>query len=277
MANWAIARWAASLTWTEYIPPPSIGDPARDRRGEVSGGFFGELYLRSTLPFLSPEVTAREAGCLATLFATHPVPGPILDLGCGHGRHAPLLARALGRAVIGVELDPASLSQRAEPFPAIRADFRVLPVRTGAAGGAYAWYSSLFAQESDAAHRALLAEVARALRPGALLVVHSAPFERLASRPTARFETELPDGSRLEEESTFDARTGVDRGRRRLALSDGRVLTGTYTVRYYRLKELEDLLEVAGIHPVLALGGLDGEPPSPGATDLIVGAIRRDA
>ena len=243
----------------------------------MSGGFFGELYLRSTLPFLSPEVTAREVRCLATLFGAHRAPGPILDLGCGHGRHAPALARSLGRAVIGVERDPASLSLRAEPFPALRADFRALPVRTGTAGGAFAWYSTLFTLESEEAHRALLAEISRALRPGALLVIHSVPFERLASRPTARFETVLPDGSHLEEESAFDPATGTDRGRRRLALPGGRVLSGTYTIRYYRLKELEDLLEVAGVHPVLAWGGLEGEPPAPGATDLIVGAIRRDA
>src|SRR5689334_3073637 len=38
-------------------------------RDEVSPvGFFGELYLRSTLPFLSAEVTAREVACLARLF-----------------------------------------------------------------------------------------------------------------------------------------------------------------------------------------------------------------
>ena len=70
---------------------------------------------------------------------------------------------------------------------------------------------------------------------------------------------------------------GLDRGRRTLALPDGRVLSGEYTIRYYRLTELEELLKGAGMRPVVACGGLDGEPPSPGASDLIVGAIRSDA
>jgi len=248
----------------------------------VSGELAGELYLRSTLPFLSAEVTAREVRCLARLFREHQRPdagasGPILDLGCGHGRHAAALARELGRAVVGVERDGPSLQARRERFPAIRGDFRALPLRTGGAGGAFAWYSTLFLLEGDGAIAAQLREVARVLRPGALLVAHSAPFERLAARPSARFQAELPDGSRLEEESAFDAAAGVDRGRRRMTLPDGRVLSGDYTIRYYRLAELEELLRGAGMQPVVAWGGLEGQPPSPGASDLIVGAIRLHA
>jgi SAM-dependent methyltransferase len=239
-------------------------------------GFFGELYLRSTLPFLSAEVTAREVACLARLFRSFGTwaGGPLLDLGCGHGRHAGL-AEALGRKVIGVDLDAGSLQLRPPGLPAIRADLRALPFRTGAAGGAFAWYSTLFGFGSDEAHRALLLEVARALRPGALLVAHTAPYERFAASPSARFRKELPDGSRLEEDSAFDPATGLDRGRRRLTLPGGRILSGEYTIRYYRLSELDALLRGAGLEPVVAWGGLDGEPPSPGASDLIVGAIRQ--
>ncbi|HEY8206385.1 MAG TPA: class I SAM-dependent methyltransferase [Myxococcaceae bacterium] len=241
-------------------------------------GFFGELYLRSTLPFLSAEVTAREVACLSRLFRSFGARAgePVLDLGCGHGRHTGL-AQSLGRKVIGVDLDAGSLRLRPPGFPAIRADLRALPLRTGAAGGAFAWYSTLFGFGSDEAHRALLREVARALRPGAMLVAHTAPYERFAASPSARFRKELPDGSRLEEDSAFDPRTGLDRGRRTLRLPDGRVLSGEYSIRYYRLTELEELLKGAGLEPVVASGGLDGEPPSPGAADLIVGAIRSDA
>jgi SAM-dependent methyltransferase len=243
------------------------------------GDFFGELYLRSTLPFLSPEVTTREVDCLQRLFTAHGMSeGPVLDLGCGHGRHLGLASR-LGRTVIGVERDAASLQllTRTHGLRAIRADLRALPVRDGAAGGAFAWYSTLFSFGSDEAHAALLREMARALRPGALLVAHTAPYERFAASPVARFRRDLPDGSRLEEESAFDPRTGLDRSRRTLWLPDGRVLSGENTIRYYRLTELEGLMRGAGLRPVMAYGGLGGEPPSPVASDLIVGAIRPDA
>jgi SAM-dependent methyltransferase len=241
------------------------------------GDFFGELYLRSTLPFLSPEVTAREVDCLARLFTSFgPAQGPVLDLGCGHGRHAGLSKR-LGRGVIGVERDARSLQLLTEPFPVVRGDLRALPLRSGSAGGAFAWYSTLFGFGSDQAHAALLQEVARALRPGALLVAHTAPYERFAQAPRAHFRRTLPDGSLLEEESAFDHRTGLDHSRRTLSLPGGRVLSGAYTIRYYRLTELEALLRGAGLQPVVAYGGLEGQPPSPGASDLIVGAIRTDA
>ena len=108
-------------------------------------------------------------------------------------------------------------------------------------------------------------------------MVHTSPFERLAASPTAHFEADLPEGGHLVEDSEFDAAAGRDRLRRRLDLPGGRVLSGEYTIRYYRLSELEELLEGAGMRPVVAWGGLQGEPPAPGATDLIVGAIRRDA
>lgn len=241
------------------------------------GDFFGELYLRSTVPFLSPEVTAREVDCLARLFSAHGArEGPVLDLGCGHGRHLGLASK-LGRAVIGVEKDARSLALLTGGAAVARADLRALPFRTGAAGGAFAWYSTLFGFGSDEAHAALLREVARALRPGALLVAHTAPYERFAASPAARFQRTLPDGARLEEESAFDPATGLDRSRRTLWLPDGRVLSGENTIRYYRLTELEGLLRGAGLQPVVAYGGLEGERPSPDASDLIVGAIRSDA
>lgn len=243
--------------------------------------FFGELYLRSTLPFLSDQVTAKEVACLARMLGAGAGAGggwgPILDLGCGHGRHAAALSRALGRTVVGLELDALSLALRQERFPAVRGDFRRLPFRAASAGGAFAWYSTLFVLQDDRAHLQVLEEVARALRPGAPLCLHTVPYERLAAAPAARFQRELPDGSLVEEESAFDARTGLERGHRRLHLADGRVLSGTYTIRYYPLPELEELLWRSGFRLTAAQGGLDGEPHSPGATDLIVGAIRRDA
>ncbi|HYV49623.1 MAG TPA: class I SAM-dependent methyltransferase [Myxococcaceae bacterium] len=241
------------------------------------GDFFGELYLRSTLPLLSPEVTAREVDCLARLFSAHGASeGPVLDLGCGHGRHLGLASK-LGRSVIGVEKDARSLQLLTGGARVVRADLRALPLRNGAAGGAFAWYSTLFSFGSDEACAALLGEIARVLRPGALLVAHTAPYERFAANPTARFRRDLPDGGQLEEESAFDPRTGLDRSRRTLRLPDGRVLSGENSIRYYRLSELEGLLRGAGMRPVVAYGGLEGERPSPGASDLIVGAIRSDA
>ncbi|WNG37016.1 class I SAM-dependent methyltransferase [Archangium violaceum] len=238
--------------------------------------FFGELYLRSTLPFISEEMTAKEVAYLAKYFADLQVPGPVVDLGCGHGRHAARLNAQgpLAGRIIGLELDALSLQERLPGFPAVRADLRSLPFRTGSLAGAYAWYSTLFVF-SDEEHVALLREVARCLRPGGRLVLHTVPYERLASQPDASFSTRLPDGSLLEERSHFDAVRGRDEASRRLTFPDGRVLSGQYAVRYYPLADLIQLLEFTGFSMCWVHGGLEGEPPSGTSTDLIVGAELR--
>ncbi|MFB1485012.1 class I SAM-dependent methyltransferase [Corallococcus sp. RDP092CA] len=238
------------------------------------GAFFGELYLRSTLPYLSEAVTAREAEYLSRAFAD--VEGPVVDLGCGHGRHAARLntGGALAGRVVGLELDPLSLRLRRPGFPAVRGDLRALPFQDASLGGAYAWYSTLFAF-TDAEHVQVLREVARALRPGGRLVLQTVPYERLARSPGASFRERLPDGSLLEEESRFDATRGRDLGRRQLTLPDGRVLRAAYALRYYPLAELKGLLESTGFAVEWVHGGLEAGPMTPESTDLIVGAGRR--
>jgi SAM-dependent methyltransferase len=238
--------------------------------------FFGELYLRSTRPLLSPEVTAREVAYLERCFSGLTLPGPVVDLGCGHGRHAAPLNTSgpLAGRVIGLELDPYSLSHRLPGFPAVHGDFRALPFEAHSLAGAYAWYSTLFAS-TETEHRVILREVARCLRPGALLVLQTVPYERLCEQPGAAFQHTLPDGSRLEEESRFDPDSGWDHGRRRLTLPDGRMLSGVYSIRYYPLAELSQLLESTGLSPRWVHGSLEGEPLSSASTDLIVGAELR--
>lgn len=233
--------------------------------------FFGEVYLRSTRPLLNPAVTTAEVHYLAERL---PRSGPVLDVGCGHGRHAHRLWR-LGLPVVGLELDPLSLAEREGAFPAIRADMRSLPVKTASLAAAFAWYSTLFALR-DEEHPALLAELARAIRPGGLLILHTVPFERLERTPEAELLIDLEDGTRLEEHSRFDPATGRDVGARTLKLADGRVLSGTYSIRYYRLAELSSMLEGAGFHIRWVYGELCGRDLATDSTDLILGAERRD-
>jgi SAM-dependent methyltransferase len=225
---------------------------------------------------LSEEVTAREVAYLARSFEGLTVPGPVVDLGCGHGRHAARLngEGPLAGRVVGLELDELSLRERLPGFLAVRADFRELPFRAGSLAGAYAWYSTLFIF-TDEEHAALLREVARCLRPGGRLVLHTVPHGRLAAEPRASFRGQLPDGSLLEEESRFDAVRGRDEGWRKLTLTDGRILSGHYAIRYYPLAELTQLLDSTGFSTRWVHGGLGGEPLADTSTDLIVGAELR--
>ncbi|MBX5481503.1 MAG: class I SAM-dependent methyltransferase [Myxococcaceae bacterium] len=239
--------------------------------------FFGELYLRSTRPFLGDRLSDREAGYLAHAFGSVAglPPGPILDLGCGHGRHVARLQGRVagGRPVVGIDFDRHSLRSREGAFPAVRGDLRALPFATRSAGGAYAWYSTLFVFD-DPVQRAILAEVARVLRPGAPLILQTLPRERLERNPTSTWAGELPDGSRLEEQNRFDPDTGRDEGIRKLTTPDGRVLSAHYFIRYYRVAELQDLLSDAGFTVRWIHGGLGGEPVTAESADLIMGVER---
>ncbi len=240
----------------------------------MSHPFFGELYLRSTRPFLGDEVSATEAAYLAHAFEHHPPEGPVVDLGCGHGRHAARLQGVLpGVEVFGLELDPLSLREREGTFPALRADLRRLPFGAESLGGAFAWYSTLFVFE-DPEQRVILRELARCLKKRALLVLQTSPLERLLRSPTARFEGKLPDGSVLRETSRFDASRSRDEGHRELTTPDGRVLSAPYFIRYYRVPELSELLASVGFSVQWVHGGLDGQAPDATSPDLIMGAAR---
>jgi len=96
--------------------------------------------------------------------------GPVVDLACGRGRHALVVAEA-GIAVLGIDRDPRALAAlagaaraRALPVTALRADLETphgIPVRAGACG-AILVFRFLF--------RPLAPAIAAALAPGGLLL-----------------------------------------------------------------------------------------------------------
>src|SRR5436309_6714365 len=79
--------------------------------------FFGEDYLRIYGPFLSPERTEQEVEGIVKLL-TLPPGSRILDLCCGHGRHAIPLAQR-GYQVTGQDLSDYFL-QRAREAAAVQ-------------------------------------------------------------------------------------------------------------------------------------------------------------
>lgn len=234
--------------------------------------FFGELYLRSTRPFLDAKVTAAEQGYLEARLEELGVSGPVLDYGCGHGRHLAAGVRS-GRTTLGMDRDHPSLVEARPIAAVVRGDFFAPPFRTASLAGIWAWYNSVFTFD-DAQIRALFGELARLIKPGGLLLLHTLPREKLSNEPTSHFDGLLPDGSHLVEDVAFDENSGRDRGRRTLTLPDGRVLEADYFIRYFFRDELEALLEGVGFRTIFVHGALDGSPLQGSSTDLILGAQR---
>ncbi len=236
-------------------------------------GYYGPLYLDSVRDLLTPELSALEAAVLARLLDLRPR-DLVLDLACGHGRHALALAGSV-RTIVGLDrsrpyLERADAAARADaPRPRfVQADLRALPFADGTFDAVYSWYASLFMWD-DAENAAALGGLARVLRPGGRAVVHHANPLRHAADPVARARRELPDGSVVEEEARFDLATGVERARRRLVRPDGTVLEGTARLRYYRPDEWGTLAGAARLR-VLELTSTTGvRVDGPEAPDLI--------
>lgn len=230
----------------------------------MSGPFFGELYLRSTRPFLSETVTQAEGRFLKSNLPG----GRLLDLGCGHGRHLQQLP------AFGVDRDPLSLAEAKFVGPVVRADFRAIPYRDRAFDGAWCWYNTLGTFEDDQVPL-ILDELARCVAPGGTLVIQGSHLERAVAQPEAGFDGPLPDGSHLTEKAVFNPQKRRDEIVRQLSLPEGRVMEAPFFIRYYDLEEWRSLLDRAGFEVKWWVGGLDGAPLNEASTDVIVGAKRR--
>jgi SAM-dependent methyltransferase len=211
--------------------------------------YYGALYLDSVEGLLTPALSALEAATIAALLELRPG-HRVLDLACGHGRHAIPLSGCC--RVCGLDRSAAYLARAAsgaagEGGPLwIRGDQRALPFPSGAFDAAFSWYSSLFVFD-DATNEMCLAELARVVRRGGrLLVQHGNPL-RMVAEPEARADRVLPGGGRVEECSRWEAARGVDVSHRRVVRPDGAVLAATAELRYYSPSEWMALAARTGL------------------------------
>ncbi len=234
--------------------------------------FFGELYRETTRPFLTDAMTRAEVAYLREHLSDAPA-GPVLDLGCGHGRHLKGLALDGTVTWLGIDRDEAGLQEVLARCPAVLGDLASLPFQTGSLGACFAWYSTLSLFEDDDLAR-VLASVRRVLRPGGLLITQGVPKAHAAGRAAEVFRQTLPDGRRLEDECSWDPTTRRDKGRRTLFRTDGTVLSAEYFVRCFEPEEWTERLERAGFAPRWVHGGVVETQFTPRSRELIVGAQR---
>jgi SAM-dependent methyltransferase len=187
----------------------------------------------------------------------------LLDLACGHGDLANRLA-ARGCRVTGLDSSAAFLDRaRADAAAAgvtaeyVAGDMRELPW-TGRFDRVTNW-STAFGYFDDATNRAVLAGIARALRPGGRLAMDLDNLTAfLAWYRPSRVVAARADGDMLVDRYRLDALTGRFEAERTI-VRGGRTRRVTFVKRLFGFPELRDWLLAAGFTAVRGYGE-DGRP-----------------
>jgi ubiquinone/menaquinone biosynthesis C-methylase UbiE len=182
-------------------------------KGEWWQDYFDNQYLLEYEPLFTLERDRKEAARLIDVLGL-PSGSRILDVPCGQGRHAHLLAEA-GFDVDGLDYSVNLLARarRRGTGPTLRytrGDMRKLPARwTGRFDAVLNLFTSFgfFAEPAD--DRRVIAEFARVLAPGGVLVWHGGNRDGVMARFLHRDWWRTTDGTIIAHERTFDGLSGV--------------------------------------------------------------------
>jgi SAM-dependent methyltransferase len=204
----------------------------------------------------------------------------VLDLACGHGRHALELARR-GFRVTGLDLSEPSLAEARETAVAegvdlelVHGDMRELPWERefDAVLNLFTAFG-YFADKAD--DERVLAQVERALRPGGSFLLDVVSLFVLARGFKSRHWEELDDGRTMLDARDHDQLTGRSNVTWMFVGPTGERSELRHSLRIYTLPELRELLDRAGLDVAETWGGYDGEPYGFESRRLIVHARTR--
>jgi SAM-dependent methyltransferase len=247
----------------------------------AEGEWFVDAFDRH-YPVLYQHRDAAEARrCLDLLPRLAPLGGgPVLDLGCGTGRHLAILA-ARGVAAVGLDLSAALLRTAARrrvaegvAYGLVRADMRAGPLRSGVATAVLSLFTAFGYFGRAAEDAAVVAEVARMLASGGhwfldylaadrvraeLTAGRTAPREREVGPLRIREEKRLATGpDRVVKTVALWPRADHEQEARALGVPPGG-RRYTERVRLFTLPELDRLAVTAGLVRVAAAGGYRGQ------------------
>jgi SAM-dependent methyltransferase len=241
--------------------------------------FFGDDWLAIARSVEDPERTRRQVDFLVERLGLAPG-ARVLDLACGHGRHAVELA-SRGVRVTGLDLSEPSLALARERAAArgvelelVQGDMRELPWRDEFDAVVNLWTAfGYFAEEADDAR--VLAAVRTALHPGGSFLLDTLNLFSLARGFQEHGWQELEDGRIMLEDRSYDHLTGRSSATWTLIGADGSRRPYSHSLRVYTLPELDRLLDQAGLDIVETWGSWEGEPFGWEAHRLIVHARAR--
>jgi ubiquinone/menaquinone biosynthesis C-methylase UbiE len=242
--------------------------------------YFDARYLLEYEPLFSLERDRKEVGRLIEVLGL-PSGARMLDVPCGQGRHAHLLAEA-GFDVDGFDYS-AELLERARQRGTSsrlryrRGDMRSLPSAwTGRYDAVINLFTSFgfFAEPVD--DRRVLAEFARVLAPGGALVWHGANRDGVMARFLARDWWQTNDGTLIAQERSFDALSGI-LSVNSVWAGNGRSGERTHRIRLYTATRLAELCAEVGLIVERSFDTFRDRPLSRKSSEMMLVARKEDA
>lgn len=187
--------------------------PRKKPASEWWGSYFDSQYLLEYQPLFTPERDRKEVARLIEVLEL-PSGARVLDVPCGQGRHAHLLAEA-GYAVDALDYSQVLLAvaKKRGAGPNLRytrGDMRKLPAKWRGRFDAVVNLFTSFGFFSDPADDArVIGEFARVLKPGGVLIWHGGSRDGVAGRFLARDWWQSNDGTMIGHERSFDSLSGV--------------------------------------------------------------------
>ncbi|HET9440024.1 MAG TPA: methyltransferase domain-containing protein [Longimicrobiales bacterium] len=234
--------------------------------------YFGADFFHLHVDLFPEALTRREVAGMLELLRL-PVGARILDVPCGWGRHAVLLADH-GYQVTGADLS-YDLLRRAAPGPLyLAADVRAQPLRAAAFDAVINVFTSLGLFLDDQEDLNALREAHRLLQPGGRFLLESMHRDDVIGDFAERDRWRLPDGTEVRVRRRFDPIRGISHERLQWRNREQRGRK-QHALRLRTATEIAALLGAAGFDDVEYFGDWDGRPFTYRDSSLIAVATKR--
>jgi SAM-dependent methyltransferase len=225
--------------------------------------FHADEYLYFLEDTLREENTPAQVDFVERALALSPL-ARVLDLGCGHGRHAIELARR-GHRAVGIDLVEGFLEVARKDAAAAGVDAQfaqgdVRAFRTEVPFDGVVCLFDVLGFFGDEDNETILRNAFEALAPGGRLLLDLRTREHMMRIPNVSV-VDKGNGDLMVDRVSFDVESGrlVDQ---RTFVRGGAVRSVSFSVRLYAYTEMRTILRALGFHVVAAYGGYDGAPLS---------------